>query len=253
LVASGRHQPADAGRLAEAFLFSFSAAGLMVSGMGRRGTSLAVACVLLMTASLSGCADENQERLRAFSANGLDLFERGDYDHARLCFESALKLKPDDPDLLYDIGQCYDRRGDAKQAEQFYNDCLGVAPNHAPCHHALAVLLLRQGRRQEADNLIEGWLAREPKLADAYVEDGWRLRQDGDLLAAQGRLQQALDLDPHNVRGLIEMGILYEELSWPARALDAYQQALRLDPNQPEVAQRIVRLKAQGVGQPRPD
>jgi tetratricopeptide (TPR) repeat protein len=128
-----------------------------------------------------------------------------------------------------------------------------VSANHARCHHALAVLLLRQGRRQEADNLTADWLAREPKLADAYVEDGWRLRQNGDLLAAQGRFQQALDLDPHNVRGLVEMGILYEDLSRPTRALDLYQQALRLDPQQPDVAERVSRLRAQGVGQPLPD
>jgi Tfp pilus assembly protein PilF len=206
-----------------------------------------------LAAGLAGCADTGQERLLMLTEDGLFLYGQGDYDKARQSFECALKLKADDPDLIYDVGQCFDRQGAAARAEQYYKDCLGVAPNHAACRHALAVLLLRGGRRREADELIEGWLAREPKRADAYVEDGWRLRQDGELLQAQGRFQQALDLEPHNVRALIEMGILYENLERPARALDLYERALRLDPHQPEVAERVGRLRARRVGRPLPD
>lgn len=101
--------------------------------------------------------------------------------------------------------------------------------------------------------MIEGWLASEPKLADPYVEDAWRLRQDGDPIAAQARLQQALDLEPQNVHALIEMGILFEQLEMPGRALTMYEKALLLDPRQGEVADRVTLLRARGVGKPLPD
>jgi Tfp pilus assembly protein PilF len=207
----------------------------------------------LLASGLCGCADTGQERLRLLTEDGVFLYGRGDYENARQSFECALKLKPDDPALLYNVGQCYDRQGAAPRAEQAYQECLQADPNHAPCRHALAVLLLRGGRRKDADDLVEGWLTREPKRADAYALDGWRLRQDGDLLQAQGRLQQALDLDPRNVRALVEMGILYEALERPARALDLYDRALAAEPHQPEVAERAARLRAQGVGRPLPD
>jgi Tfp pilus assembly protein PilF len=209
--------------------------------------------MLLLAAAIPACADTNQERLQRLNEDGVFLYRKGNYDDARLSFESALKLLPDDPTLLYDIGQCYDRSGDAAKAEKIYRDCLEEAPNHAPCRHALAVLMLRQGRRQETDQLIESWLAQQPNLADAYVEDGWRLRQDGDLLQAQARLQQALNLDPHNVRGLVEMGLLYEIMDRPSRALNLYEQALQLDAQQPDVAARVNALLARGVQKPLPD
>ena len=42
-------------------------------------------------------------------------------------------MKPDDPTLLYDLGECYDRLGDTAKAERFYSQCLLHSPNHADC------------------------------------------------------------------------------------------------------------------------
>src|SRR5207244_13024687 len=105
-----------------------------------------------------------------------------------------------DANLLYNIAQCQDRLNNPAKAEEAYNECLLVSANHAACRHGLALLLLRSGRRADAEKMVQAWLAAEPKLPDAYAEEGWRLRQDGDLDAAKARLQQALTLDPHNVR-----------------------------------------------------
>jgi Tfp pilus assembly protein PilF len=215
--------------------------------------SLAPLSLFLLLLALPGCADTNQERLQQLNDDGLFLFKKGDYDNARQSFEAALKIQPDDAALLYNIGQCHDRVGNAVKAEKTYKDLVEAYPNHGPGRHALAVLLFRQGRRKEADAMIESWLARQPQRADPYIEDGWRLRQDGDLLQAQARLQQALDLEPQNARALIEMAILYEVMERPSRALDLYDRALRLDPQQAEVAERAAQLRAKGVKQPLPD
>src|SRR5262249_22150159 len=134
-----------------------------------------------------------------------------------------------------------------------YKRCLEEDANHAPCRHALAVLLYRTGRRAEADHMIEDWLVREPKRAEAYVEDGWRLRQEGELTHAQARLQQALDLDATNVRALTEMALLFEVLGLPERAAVLYQGVLTADPRQPAVAERLNLLRAKKVGKPLPD
>jgi Tfp pilus assembly protein PilF len=85
------------------------------------------------------------------------------------------------------------------------------------------------------------------------VEDGWRLRQEGTLNQAQARLQQALDLDPHNIRALTEMGLLYEILQMPERAAVLYQRVLAEDPRQADVADRLNHLRKNKVGAPLPD
>ncbi len=219
----------------------------------------AVACLLLfplafvLFAALPGCLPHVDERAREFSEDGVSLFQRGEHGHACECFEAALALQPRDVNLLYNIGQCQDRLGKTAKAEEAYTQCLLASANHAPCRHALALLLLRSGRRADAEKMIQAWLAAEPKRPDAYAEEGWRLRQDGDIDAAKARLQQALALDPQNVRANVELGVLYEHLELPERALALYERALARDPKQDELVDRINALKVKGVRKPRPD
>jgi len=101
--------------------------------------------------------------------------------------------------------------------------------------------------------MVEDWLAREPRLAAAYAEDGWLWRQAGDLPRAQARLQQALELDPHNERALVELGILYETMERPERAVALYERVLADNPRQTAVKRRPALLVSRGIGPPRPE
>jgi tetratricopeptide (TPR) repeat protein len=112
---------------------------------------------------------------------------------------------------------------------------------------------VREGRQDEAVKMVEDWLAREPNLAAPYAVDGWLWHQVGDLPRAQARLQQALQIDPHDMHALIELALVYEALHRPERALVLYERALSQNPHLPQVAERLDRLKAQGVKRPRPD
>jgi tetratricopeptide (TPR) repeat protein len=207
----------------------------------------------LLALVLSGCVTVEQERLQDYNNDGVYLFKRGDYQSARESFQAALALKSNDPALLYNIGQCYDRLGDAGKAEVYYGQCLQGATNHADCRHALASLMLREGRRDETVNFVENWLANQPTLSSAYAEDGWLWHQFGDLPKAQARLEQAIRLDPHNERALIETARLYETMQRPDRAMVLYERVLSQDPHQAQVVSRLNQLRSQGIGTPRPD
>lgn len=200
-----------------------------------------------------GCMTAADQRVKDFNDDGVHMFARGDFPAARDSFEAALTLTPQDPALLYNLGQCYDRMGDWRKAEHYYLTCLEVAPTHGDARQAQASLLYRTGRSQEANRLILDWLEQQPNLADAYVLDAWRLRQDKALPQAQGRLQQALALEPNNRRALVEMGIIYELMAMPERGLALYERALMVDPRQPEIADRVAQMRAKGIQRPLPD
>jgi Tfp pilus assembly protein PilF len=211
-----------------------------------------VLCLGIWLLCLAGCGPTVNDHARLLNEDGLYLYQRGDFSRARESFQAALALQPRDPALLYNIGQCYDHQGDLLKAEQYYQQCLQIAANHAPCRHALAALLLQTGRRTAAEHMLEDWLIREPKLADAFAENGWLLHQLGDLPQAQARLHQALELDPHQVRALTELAVIYEKMAMPERALVLYERALLHDSHQPEIVQKINQLRARGVGRPHP-
>jgi Tfp pilus assembly protein PilF len=212
-----------------------------------------VSWLLALGLGLGGCESASEVRLRDYNEDGVYLFQRGNFAAARESFQAALALKPDDPALLYNAGECSERMGDSARAERYYNQCLLYAPNHADCRHALASLLVRLGRKDDAAHLIGDWLAREPRLAAAYAEDGWLWHQAGDLPRAQARLQQALELDSHEPRALVELALVYEAMQRPDRAAALYERVLERDPRQAEVVKRLNRLRAQGAGQPQPD
>jgi Tfp pilus assembly protein PilF len=201
---------------------------------------------------LAGCGPSVQESVRNYNRDGLYLFQQGEYGGARECFQAALALEPENTGLVYNVGECFDRQGQTAQAEEYYRKCLQRDSNHARCRHALAVLLVRTGRRKEATYMIETWLAREPKKSEPYAEDGWLWHQAGDLPQAQARLQQALDLDPHNVRALTEMGLVYEELGMSDRAVVLYERSLEQERAQPDVRRRLNALLTKGAGRPKP-
>ena len=207
----------------------------------------------LVCAFAVGCASTTDQRLKEFNDDGVYLFGRGDYQAAQDSFEAALVLAPQDPGILYNMGQCRDRMGDWRKAEQYYLACLEIDSKHGDARQAQIALLYRTNRKPEADRMIGDWLREEPELADAYVLDAWRLRQEKALPQAQGRLQQALALEPKNRRALIEMGIIYEMLGMPERALSLYERALLVDPKQPEVATRVEQMRAKGIQRPLPD
>jgi len=210
-------------------------------------------CVFLMLLTATGCVAPSQEKVRAFTEDGVHLYNLGDYKDAQESFQAALALKPADVDLLYDVGQCYDRLGQDGNAERAYSDCLQRAPNHAECRHALAALMVRNGRWSDATTMVHDWLQRQPTLATPIAEDAWLWRVYGDLPKARTRVEEALAIDPHDNRALLEYAQLNEKMQRPDRALYLYEQALLYKPNQPDVKERVASLRKEGAERPKPD
>jgi tetratricopeptide (TPR) repeat protein len=206
----------------------------------------------LLALVAAGCLQPTDERVRAYNEDGIRLYEAGAYGDARESFQAALSVKPDDPGLLYNLAQCYDRAGDTR-AERYYDECLQRAPEHAACHHALDAYLVRTGRWPDAARNVEDWLSRSPKSASAHAEDGWLWFQAGDVPRAQARLQEALLIDPNDALALSELGHVYEQMERPDRAVVLYEQAVRADPHRADLTARLTALHAQGAGPPRPE
>lgn len=217
--------------------------------MRRLEKYLGWACLLL-----AGCATTaTSERVQVYNDDGVYLFAQGQYRPALECFELALTLQPNDAGLLFNAGQCHDRLGQRDIAEKYYLESLQHSAKHVEARQAYVALLHKTGRADKANQLIDEWLQQQPDLADVYVLDAWRLRQQNAIPQAHGRLQQALALDPHHSRALTELAIIYEQTGMPDRAYVLYERILARDARQYEIAQRLEQLRAKGVSRPLPE
>ncbi|MFQ3650121.1 MAG: tetratricopeptide repeat protein [Gemmataceae bacterium] len=211
---------------------------------------------LAIVLSLCGCLSphcELEQRRLQLQADGIKAYRRGGYREARQHFEAALQLRPNDADLLYNLGRTAEQLNQLQEAEELYRQAIVEHPDHAAARHARTQLLTRTGRREQAELEVQAWLVDRPQSAAAYAEDGWLRLQDGDIDKARGRFQQALDRDPKNIRALNELGRIYERLDYPGRAADLYRRSLAHQPDQPEIRERLNALEKAGPLRAQPD
>ena len=205
---------------------------------------------------LSGCVapqSELEQRRVQLQADGIKAYRRGGYREARQHFEAALQLRPNDADVLYNLGRTAEKENKLDEANDLFRRSIVEQPDHSPARQARTQLLSRTGKREQADREVQAWLVDHPNSAAAYAEDGWLRLQDGDLDKARGRFQQALDRDPKNVRALNELGRIYERMDYPGRAAELYRRSLVHQADQPEIRERLNALVKAGVSTPRPD
>jgi tetratricopeptide (TPR) repeat protein len=166
-------------------------------------------------------------------------------DRALAAFDRAAELHPDDVDLQLELGRQYLNRGDVPRALS---------------HLRLARLTsaYRSDKRQDAAALVDFFLARALRqsgyTAAALQQYDSLLNRLAHPAGFTGRTNPELIYFLRHPQILYtEIGELYEKRGDHAEALEAYELALKNDPESTELAARVVRasLKAGNARQAR--
>jgi tetratricopeptide (TPR) repeat protein len=117
-------------------------------------------------------------------------------------------------------------------------------------------LLLKRGR--DAMNIGQPGLAIEhltalidhaPDFAEGYNARATAYFQTGDLGPSVADIAHTLTLNPRHFGALSGLGMIFELLDQPEKALEVYQAALALNPHLPDVADAVKRLETVVGGQ----
>lgn len=192
------------------------------------------------------------------NAEGVALYEQGQYQQAADRFLNALQHEPRNADAMYNLGSVYYQSGiqrndpqALKQAEDMYNRCLDVSPDHQECHRALAVLLAKTNRKEQAFTLLQRWAQRRPDLVDPRLEMARLYQEYGDPESAKHILEDAIAVNVNDQRIWRALGAMREADGDYAQAMANYQRSLALNPNQPDVGLRLAALqRGQTLGPP---
>ena len=204
-------------------------------------------CLLGMISLLAGCGG-----ITASSRNteGVQLYQQARYNEALKDFQEASYAEPSNADAFYNmaatyhhLGKQYNSPADLKMAEDYYNLCLDRNENHTACYRGLAVLLREENRSPEAFRLLEGWVARQPNVADAKIELARLSEEAGDKNTAKEHLIEALAAQKDNPRALTALAKLQDDSGNFQQALTNYQRSLTADSRQPQVAARVAALQ----------
>jgi predicted TPR repeat methyltransferase len=140
--------------------------------------------------------------------------------------EATRELSLDEAVALANLLQRNER---LDEADALYRAVLEKAPQHVDALHFAGVLAHRLGRHDDAVALIEQSLALASDRADCYNNLGIVLQSTGRLDAAISAYRRAIALDPRHANAHSNLGVLLRASGRPLDAEASYRTAIELD------------------------
>lgn len=162
--------------------------------------------------------------------SGLKLSSLGRHGEAIAQFEQALALEPDDPKVLFALGNTACQMGNGGVAEQFYRRVLAQDPCCTEAIVNLSNLLRVSGQFDAAVALLIPAVAREPKSAELQLTLGSAWRERGDLDRAKLHYQAALIARPDYAAALANLADLICDEGQRDVARTLYDKAIKAEP-----------------------
>lgn len=233
-----------------------------------------MATVLAQTGKLNDAMTEytrslyiNPLSLEAYNALGsIFLSNQSLYQQAALkLFAQCGYLFPLNKDVQNNIGYLYTKMGKDDESIKAYKKALEIDPDFDIARKNLRISLARTG---QTDRRIEEWGTLMKAVEDNVLAKNWqaafnnckRLEEIyprsfkarlymaniyftvGRLSEAIGEYKEALAIDPGNISAVANLGLVYFEKKDYGNARDMIEQALRSDPNNQTLKQKLEQI-----------
>ncbi len=171
------------------------------------------------------------------------------YETALNILRDAVKNKPEELDLQFELGSVYERSGDKKNAERTFTQILDKHPDNAATLNYLGYMWAETGvNLDRAAEMLNRAVSQEPRNG-AYVDSlGWVYYQQGKLELAEKYLTDATRLLPRDATVHEHLGDVFAKRGDLHHALDLYRAALTLEPEPKDEAKlrsKIAELEKQ--------
>jgi tetratricopeptide (TPR) repeat protein len=148
----------------------------------------------------------------AWHVLAISLEKSGRLEKAFTAYEAALRLLPEDPALIADLGALAHRLGYLDLAEKLYLKHLTLTPGNPEVTNNLASVLRDDNRYSEAIDLLSTVIAANPEKALLWNSLGTVVSDRGDMRESLPFYDEAIRLDPgfykaHYNRANVHMGL----------------------------------------------
>ncbi len=151
-----------------------------------------------------------------------------DYATALTCYETALRLMPDNPAIANDLGRLAIRLDMNELAEKFFRFFLAKCPGHSEAVNNLATVLREESQYEEAIELLRTTIMAHPEDAGLWNALGTVVNAQGDMQNSAVFYAEALRHNPDHVHALYNYGNTLSVLGDSHQALEYLHRALPL-------------------------
>lgn len=162
-----------------------------------------LAFALLYQSRLTDAVSEAQAAVRfapddpfGHYVGALVLLQMGNADEALSAIHAAIRLAPEQARYHAVEGSIYLQRREWQKALDAAETGLRLDPRHVQCANLRAMALVKLGRKDEAGQMLDAALARDPENAMTHANQGWALLHQGEHQQALRHFREALRLNP---------------------------------------------------------
>jgi protein O-mannosyl-transferase len=146
--------------------------------------------------------------------------------------------------IHFNLALALEKNGKLEEAILHYNEASSLKPGYLNAHYNQGVILANQGKTAQSIDQFRAELKLNPTNSAALNNLGTELMQTGDANQALAAFLQASNLDPANPTIHYNAGNAYSSLHrWP-EAKSEYEAALKENPNQPQLLDRLAWILA---------
>ncbi len=127
------------------------------------------------------------------------------------------------------------------EALEFYKTALKLRPDDAETNSVYGLALVHLGRHEEAEPVLRSAVAAEPDQIGFRLNLAELLEATKRFSEAMHEIERVIAQSPEFARGWEKSGDLSVHLQKPAAAARAYARALKLSPENPDLALKLVR------------
>ena len=161
----------------------------------------------------------NAERPTSHLNLGILYAERGQLKKAEEAYQTALRLDAAFYPALVNLADLYRVQDQDAQGEGFLRQALEIAPNDASVHHALGLLLVRIGKKQEAMSSLKKATALQPDNSQYGYVYGIALHSTGESKKATAVLEEIQLGHPNDRQILMTLITIHRDLGKTNTAL----------------------------------
>ena len=188
-----------------------------------------------------------QSEAKDYLAQGTSLLHAGRYTEAEAALREALRLAPDHPEILNNLGTAIWQQGRTAEASAYYLRAHQYQPRDFGILNNLGIILWDQGHPERAVVFYRRALDVKPDSFDTQMNLGVSLSDLGQFDEALLWLRSSLSIEPRSADAWDNVGMtLARQGHWP-EAMECYDYAIELRPDFGE-AQRNRALGWLGMG-----
>ncbi|HME87928.1 MAG TPA: tetratricopeptide repeat protein [Chthoniobacterales bacterium] len=162
---------------------------------------------------------------------GLALENRGEASQAMAHYREALRLKPDSPEVLVNVGAGQMHEGKFEAAVKSYRTALDHDPKYVPALNNLGNAFLSKGRLEEAQQCFEQSLQLSPNDPQMLNNLGVTFAKKKEFGKAIEQYKAALQVAPRQGAAFFNLGNALSAQNRFEEAIPNYEASLRLSPS----------------------